>query len=70
MWNSGEQIFIGKDNVHLGETIKAEIAIISVENFKEKLFVGQIFKFLESPQTIIGTGEILEILNKELTRLS
>lgn len=66
MLTSGEQIFIGKDIVHPGETVQAQITIASVGHFKEKLFVGQTFKFFESPQTIIGTGEILEILNKDL----
>lgn len=67
---SGEQVFIDKKIVYPGETVKSEITILSVEAFKEKLYVGQEFIFCEVPDRPLGTGKILEIVNKDLERMS
>jgi len=67
MQTSGLQVFIGQDMVRPGETVEAEIAIVSVEHFAGKLYDGLAFDFLEGP-LIIGTGVILRILNPSLRR--
>jgi len=66
---SGEQIFIGRDIVHPGETIQAQITILSDDYFKGRLFVGQTFRFCETPNRTLGTGVIIEITNKELEQI-
>ena len=63
---SGEQIFIDKEWVYPGDSVKAKITILSVEEFTKKLYVGQTFRFCESPDRTLGSGEILEIINKDL----
>jgi translation elongation factor EF-Tu-like GTPase len=65
---SGEQIFLDKEKVNPGDTVKAQITIVSVEEYADKLYVGQQFRFCESPDRTIGTGEILEIINKDLEK--
>ena len=67
MQTSGQQVFVDKEIVYPGDTVTAEIAIISTEFFAHRLFVGQTFEFREGSR-IIGTGEILEIKNKELLK--
>jgi len=62
---SGQQIFLDKEKVYPGDTVTAEISIISIDHFKYKLSVGQRFDFREGPN-IIGTGEIIEITNEDL----
>lgn len=62
MQTSGIQNFIGVDKVFPGETVKAEIKILSVEYFKGQLYENLEFDFREGPN-IIGTGKILEIVN-------
>lgn len=64
---SGEQIFIDKEIVCPGETVMAKISIISDHLFKHKLFIGLKYEFREG-ERVIGTGEIIEILNKELEK--
>lgn len=65
MQTSGQQTFLDKDIVYPGDTVTAEIAVISPDFFKNKLSVGQRFDFREGSR-IIGTGEIIEITNKAL----
>ena len=65
---SGEQIFIDKEFVNPGDTVKAQITILSVEAYAFKLYVGQQFSFCESLDRTLGTGEILEIVNKDLEK--
>ena len=60
---SGRQIFLGKDRVFPGETVDAEITIISPQFFENKLYEGLEFKFMEGVH-LIGTGKILSIKNK------
>jgi translation elongation factor EF-Tu-like GTPase len=62
---SGQQKFLDKEVVYPGDTVVAEIAIISTEIFEHKLKVGLGFEFRERSR-IIGTGIIQSILNKDL----
>lgn len=65
MQTSGQQIFIDKKTVYPGENVKAFIKIVASEYFKHTLKEGMEFDFREG-STIIGTGKILTILNKDL----
>ena len=65
MHTSGQQIFIGRDQVSPGESIDAEITLVSVPYFAGQLFEGLEFIFTEG-STIIGTGIIKTILNTQL----
>lgn len=67
MMTSGQQIFIGTNQVLPGERITAEISIISTEFFSGKLRIGLDFEFGEGPR-IVGTGKIIKILNKDLLK--
>ncbi len=66
---SGEQLFIDKDKVFPGETVTAEIRIISKEIFKNDLYVGQHFEVAEAAH-LVGHGEILEVINNDLRQAS
>ncbi|RYF83237.1 MAG: hypothetical protein EON98_10520 [Chitinophagaceae bacterium] len=66
---SGEQLFIDKDKVFPGETVTAEIRIISKEIFKNYLYVGQRFEVAEAAH-LVGHGEILEVINPDLRQAS
>lgn len=68
MQTSGQQVFVGKGTVSPGDTVKAEITMTSPMLFKGRLSPGMIFEFREGAR-IIGTGEIVEILNPELNIL-
>jgi translation elongation factor EF-Tu-like GTPase len=65
MKTSGQQIFIDTQIANPGDTVKAEITIISTEHFKEKLFAGLRFEFREG-DGVIGTGKLLEVLDEGL----
>ena len=65
--SSGRQIFINKEWVFPGESIEAEITLLSPQIFEKKLYEGLEFKFIEGSKTI-GTGEILKIENKNLKK--
>ena len=67
MRTCGQQIFIGRDKVYPGESVKAKIQITGVQFFKNRLEEGMNFEFLEGA-ILIGTGKILTILNKELKK--
>ena len=64
---SGRQIFLGKEWACPGETVDAEITILSPQFFEHKLFEGLEFKFMEGPH-LIGTGKILSISNEFLRK--
>jgi hypothetical protein len=66
---SGEQLFIDKEKVFPGETVTAEIRIISKEIFKNYLFVGQHFEVAEASH-LVGHGEILKVINPDLRQAS
>ena len=65
MKTSGSQKFIGTDKVSPGETVFAEITILSPQFFENQLEIGMEFDFREGAK-IIGTGKIIEILNEAL----
>ena len=65
MQTSGQQTFIGRDLVFPGETVDAEIRIIAVEYFANKLTEGMEFEFREGAR-VIGTGKIKAIINERL----
>lgn len=65
MQTSGRQKFIGTDIVYPGETVLAEITILSPQFFESQLEIGMEFEFQEG-ERIIGTGIIIEILNETL----
>jgi len=67
-FTGGRQSFINKEMVYPGENVTAEISILSAEKFIRKLYVGQKINIFEVPGIIIGTGEILEIVNKDLEK--
>lgn len=48
-----------------GETSEIEIALLAKDFYKNQLFPGLKFRLTEGAK-LIGTGEILEILNPEL----
>lgn len=65
--SSGRQIFINKEWVFPGESVEAEITLLSPQLFDKKLFEGLKFKFTEGSKTI-GVGEILKINNEKLKK--
>lgn len=65
---SGQQVFIGADKVNPGESVDAEITIIATDVFKNYLYPGLKFHFAEGPR-IIGTGEIIKVLDKSLEKV-
>jgi len=65
MQTSGQQVFIGKDIVQPGETVTAEITMVSPHIFHGRISCGMCFEFREGAE-VIGTGEIIELLNPEL----
>lgn len=62
MQTSGQQRFINKDKTYPGDTVIAEITIVSPHLFVNKLSIGLDFEFREGAR-VIGTGRILEIFN-------
>jgi len=64
---SAEQIFIDKDKVFPGESVSAEIRILTIEEFKNQLYNGLDFELCEG-NIIVARGKIIEVLNKDLKR--
>lgn len=64
---SGMQLFIDTEFVLPGESVSAEISILSVEYFEGKLYEGLEFDFREGTH-IVGTGKISKILDSKLDR--
>jgi translation elongation factor EF-Tu-like GTPase len=62
---SGQQIFLDKEIVYPGDTITAEITVLTLDIIKGKIKVGMTYEFHEDAK-VIGTGEVLEILDKYL----
>jgi translation elongation factor EF-Tu-like GTPase len=69
MQTSGQQIFIDRELVFPGDTVEAEIKIISVDFFANKLSENMEFEFREGA-TVIGTGRIKQINNEKLKKAS
>lgn len=67
MMTSGHQTFIGQDFVDPGETINAEIRILSPQLFENKLETGMKFELREGPH-IVAFGQIETIINKDLLK--
>jgi len=68
MQTSGQQTFLNKQIVYPGDTVEAEIRIVSVEYFANCLAEGMTFEFREGPN-IIGTGKIIKIVNDSLRKI-
>lgn len=67
MQTGGFQKFIGAEKVYPGETVLAEISLLSPQFFENQLEVGMEFEFREGA-TIMGYGKIIEIRNKSLEK--
>lgn len=65
MQTSGQQTFIDRKIVYPGDTVEAEIKIISVDYFAGQLKEKMKFDFREGSR-IIGTGQIKHIINDRL----
>ena len=66
---SGQQLFVDKEKVFPGDTVIAEIRIVSVDFFKNYLFAGQRFEVAEASH-LVGHGEIIEVINPDLKHAS
>ena len=64
---SGQQIFLDKERVYPGDEVTAEIIILDHITTTNRLSKGLTFTFQEGHK-IIGTGEILEVINKKLEK--
>jgi hypothetical protein len=62
---SGQQVFLEKESVLPGETVNAEISLLTYFGVVGNLSINDTFNFCEGSR-IIGTGKIIEILNKNL----
>ena len=69
MQTSGQQTFIDAEVVYPGDTVKAEFKILSVALFANCLEEGMNFEFREGSR-IIGIGEIIEIVNEKLRKIT
>ena len=67
MQTSGYQKFFGTDKVYPGETVLAEVSILSAQFFENQLEMGMEFEIREGA-TIIGYGIIIDIMNKLLEK--
>ncbi|AWA31067.1 elongation factor Tu [Flavobacterium magnum] len=65
MSTSGSQKFVDKEIVFPGESVLAEITLLSPQFFEYKLKVGMQFNFHEGP-IIVGSGKILELKDEKL----
>lgn len=65
MQTSGQQIFLDKEIIYPGDTVTAEITVLTPDIIKGKIKVGMTYEFREGAR-VIGTGEVLEILDKYL----
>ncbi len=67
MQTSGQQTFINRELVFPGDTVEAEIKILSVDHFANRLTEKMQFEFREGA-TVIGTGIIKHIINDKLKK--
>lgn len=65
---SGVQNFIGVENVFPGDTVKAEITLLSTEYFVGKLYEGLDFDFFEGG-ILIGHGVVTKVLDADFGQL-
>jgi len=66
--SSGSQTFLDKETVNPGEQVTAEITLASYYGYYGNINEGDIFKFFEGSR-VIGTGEIVKILNEKIRNL-
>ena len=64
---SGKQAFIDKDRVYPGETVSANIELVSPHLFEKCLTEGMEFEFKEG-QRVCGTGIVITIINGNLNK--
>ena len=64
---SGEQLFVENDKLFPGDSAIAEIRILSVFLFEKYLYKGLKFEIGEG-STLVGHGEILEVINPILLK--
>lgn len=64
---SGQQTYIGQNSVKPGETVRAEIIILSPVFFENKLEKGMQFEVRDGSQ-IVAIGKLIEILNIDLLK--
>ena len=64
---SGQQTFIDKEIVYPGDKVLAKIKVLSPNFFADNLEEGMKFEFREGA-TIIGTGELKNIINDRLEK--
>lgn len=64
---SGQQKFIDKEIVYPGDTVQAEITILSPQYFENLLEIGMEFEVGEGSR-IVAFGELIEILNLNLKK--
>ncbi|WP_298544990.1 hypothetical protein [uncultured Aquimarina sp.] len=62
---SGQQTYLGQETVAPGETVLAEISMLSKDHFTHKLYENMCFEFYEGKHKI-GSGKVLEIVNVRL----
>lgn len=67
MQTSGQQTFIDREKVFPGDTVEAEIKLLSPHFFEGCLVEGMEFEFREGAR-VIGIGTIKSILNDELKK--
>lgn len=63
--SSGQQIFLDKEKVNPGDSVTAEITLLSYYGYYGNIDEGNTFKFCEGAR-VIGTGEVTKILNSKL----
>ncbi len=69
MQTSGQQTFIDRELVFPGDTVEAEIKILFVDHFANRLTEKMQFEFREGA-TVIGIGIIKHIINDKLKKAS
>ena len=65
----GQQIFINKETVYPGDTVEADIKLLSPHFFEYQLSEKMDFEFREGSK-IVGTGIIIRLLNPKLVKAS
>ncbi|KAB2807705.1 EF-Tu C-terminal domain-related protein [Phaeocystidibacter luteus] len=64
---TGMQRFIGQEWVEPGQTVEAEITVVSPKFFSGKIQVGDTFTFDEGPR-VVGTGVVKEVVDERLMK--
>jgi hypothetical protein len=61
-FNDGKIVFVGRDSCLPGESCLAEIVFVAPAHVPVQLRQGVPFQMNEGPRTVIGSGEILDLL--------